>query len=67
MIFIKILILVGMFLMTGVALNYLQENGKKVQVGEVVTSRYLTNAACIAIAIIVVAYDVLSVYMLVWF
>lgn len=58
----KVVIFVGMFFMTIGALQYLQENGKEVQVSEVVTRRYLTNAACVAIAVITVAYDVLSVY-----
>ena len=62
---LKVAIFVAMFLMTIGAMNYLAENGKKVQVSEVVTSKYLTNATCVAIAVITVAYDVLSVFLIV--
>lgn len=55
-------------LMLLVTLNSITEiinSGKEVRVSEVRTRGYLTNAACVAIAVITIAFDVLLTYIIV--
>lgn len=61
----KIFIIILMFLVTIFTTNIISENGKAVRVENTVTGfRHLTNASCISIAIIAVAFNAACVYLL---
>ena len=61
----KIFIIILMFVVTLCAMYYIAENGREVKVGLSTASRHLTSTGCVAVAIIAVAYDVVSLYLLV--
>jgi hypothetical protein len=60
---IKAILILAIFLVTVFGINTIAENGRVVQVSEVVTKSYLTPAATIAIAIITVAFDSAMIYL----
>lgn len=65
MLFFKILVVVFMFFVNICALVYLQ-NGKKAEVNGVLTAKYMSTAACIAIAFTAGLYDLFSLLLLMW-
>lgn len=58
------LIMVLMFFVTVCGMNELAEKGKAAKVGETTLKMALTNAACISMAAMVVAYDAACIYVL---
>ena len=60
---IKTILILAIFLVTVFGINSIAENGRVVQVSEVVTKSYLTPAATISIAIITVAFDAAMIYL----
>ena len=65
MLFIQMLITIAMFLVTVFGINTISEKGRKIEVGGVTTTSHLTNVACIVIAVITVAFDLVSLYVLI--
>jgi hypothetical protein len=63
MLFFKVLVFLLMFFATICALSYLQQ-GKKAEVNGVLTARYMTAAACIAIAFTTVLFDLMCVLLI---
>ena len=61
----KLLIVIFMFLITIFSVQSIVEKAREVKVGNETISRSLTNAGCIALAFIAVAYDVACLFLLV--
>lgn len=61
----QVFLIIMMFLVSVYGVNMIAENGRVIKVGEVTTTSYLTALSSIAIAVITVAYDVVTLYLLV--
>ena len=61
----KILIIILMFIMTVYGVSTIADAARKVKIGSTTANRFMTGAGCIAIALITIAYNAASLYLLV--
>lgn len=62
---LKIITIALMFIATCYGAGSIIENGKETTVGSMTAKRHLTGVACVSVAIVTVAYDVLCAWLLV--
>ncbi len=62
---LKTILVLAIFVVTVFGMNLIAENGRVVQVSEVVTKAYLTPAATVAIAFITAVFDLAMIYLIV--
>lgn len=60
----NIFIIIIMLIVTVYGITEISENGRAVKIGNTTSTRHLTSVGCITVAIITVAYDIVSLYLL---